>query len=138
MRENRDMHVTLVILPTLRKYSSTTRFGIQSREFGGSSGEGRRQKQHDGLSFMIAGVRWVENGAKTQSDVRGKGRKERMRRAMREVRASFGGMNVEGIGKTTVDGGEEKGVDKENKPEEKEGEKEAKPAEAEVEMQTEA
>lgn len=141
VRENRDMHVTLVILPTLRTYASTTRFGIQSREFGRSGLSGRRQKRHDGLSFMIAGVRWVENGAKTQSDVRGKGRKERMRRAMREVRASFGGMNVEGAGKMRVDAGEEekaegvKVVDKENKPEEKEGEKEAKAAEGQVQAE---
>lgn len=141
VRENRDMHVTVVVLPTLRKYSSTTRFGIQSREFGREGGEGRRGRQHDGLSFMIAGVRWVENGAKTQSDVRGKGRKERMRRAMREVRASFGGMNVEGGGKIKVDGaGEEKGdgvkvVDKENKPDGKEGENGAKPAEEEAQAE---
>lgn len=138
VRGDRDMHVTLVILPTLRRYASTTRFGVQSREFGG---EGRRRrKQHDGLSFMVAGVRWVENGAKTQSDVRGKGRKERMRRAMREVRASFGGMNVEGGGKVGegVNGGV-KGVDKENRSGEKEGngveEKEGKP---EGEVQAEA
>lgn len=136
VRENRDMHVTLVILPTLQKYASTTRFGIQSREFGGSGREGRMRRQHDGLSFMITGLRWVENGAKTQSDVRGKGRKERMRRAMREIRASFGGMNVEGVGKVSEGKGEGKEdvreVGKENKPEEKEGEKEANSVEGEV------
>ena len=121
VKENRDLHVTLVILPTLRRYASTTRFGIQSREFGGVGSDGRRRRQHDGLSFMVAGVRWVENGAKTQSDVRGKGRKERMRRAMREVRASFGGMNVaEGVVRKVVEAGPEKEtameVDKENRP----------------------
>lgn len=95
VREKRDLHVTLVILPRLRSYASTTRFGIQSREFGGR-GESGRRAQHDGLSFMVAGVRWVESGARTQSEVRGKGRRERMRRAMREVVVPVGGMNVVG------------------------------------------
>ncbi|SPO05607.1 uncharacterized protein DNG_08294 [Cephalotrichum gorgonifer] len=91
---DRDLHVTLVVLPKLQKYTSTTRFGIQSREFGGY---GRRQPSHDGLSFMITGVRWVENGARPQSQLRGKARRERMRRAMREVGVSFKGVNgVEG------------------------------------------
>lgn len=93
VRERRDLHVTLVILPRLKGYASTTRFGIQSREFGGRGDAGRRA-QHDGLSFMVAGVRWVESGARTQSEVRGKGRRERMRRAMREVVVPVGGMNV--------------------------------------------
>lgn len=94
VRERRDLHVTLVILPRLRGYASTTRFGIQSREFGGKWDAGRRA-QHDGLSFMVAGVRWVESGARMQSEVRGRGRRERMRRAMREVVVPVGGMNVE-------------------------------------------
>jgi hypothetical protein len=85
---NRDLHVTIVILPLLEKYSSTVRFGIKSREFGGKIGDGRGLPQrsvHDGLSFMITGIRWVSNGAGTQNRLRGKARRERIRKALREV-----------------------------------------------------
>lgn len=73
VHEEEDLHVTVVILPKLQKYTSTTRFGMQSREFSGS---------HDGLSFKILGLRWVLNGAGATSRLRGKERRERMKRKM--------------------------------------------------------
>ena len=87
---DRDLHVTLVILPRLEKYASMTRFGIRSREFGGkvgtsSLGTGRPRAVHDGISFMVQTVRWVTNGAQPQNRLRGKGRRERIHRAMREI-----------------------------------------------------
>jgi len=86
--ENRDLHVTIVILPLLEKYASTVRFGIKSREFGGMlvGDDGSQQRAvHDGLSFMVTGIRWVANGAGSQNRLRGKARRERIRRALREV-----------------------------------------------------
>ncbi|KKF95113.1 Histone deacetylation protein Rxt3 [Ceratocystis platani] len=77
VRPGCDLQVTLLVLPKLRRYASSTRFGIQSREFG---------RNHDGLSFMITGVRWVVNGAAPQSRLRGKARRERMRQALAAVR----------------------------------------------------
>ncbi|KAK1660170.1 histone deacetylation protein Rxt3-domain-containing protein [Colletotrichum godetiae] len=88
---DRDMHVSLVVLPRLDKYGSTTRFGIRSREFGGRYNG--RQSVHDGISFMITGIRWVTNGAGTQNRLRGKGRRERMRKAMGEMHAASRGLN---------------------------------------------
>ncbi|GKT44263.1 uncharacterized protein ColSpa_04444 [Colletotrichum spaethianum] len=88
---DRDMHVSIVILPRLEKYSSTTRFGIQSREYGGRYNG--RQSIHDGISFMVTSIRWVTNGAGTQSRLRGKGRRERMRKAMGEMNAASRGLN---------------------------------------------
>lgn len=88
---NRDLHVTLLILPRLEKYASSTRFGIKSREFGGfvaegGAGEGsRRRAVHDGISFMVIGLRWVTNGGESQNRLRGKARRERIRKALREV-----------------------------------------------------
>ncbi|KAL7624739.1 hypothetical protein AAE478_006310 [Parahypoxylon ruwenzoriense] len=82
---DRDLHVTLLILPALEKYSSSTRFGIQSREFGGTYNG--RKSVHDGISFMILCVRWVD-GAAPQSRLRGKARRERIRKAMSEVNRS--------------------------------------------------
>lgn len=84
MYPDRDLHVTVLILPRLERYGSTTRFGIQSREFGGLYG-GRRSI-HDGISYMVMAIRWVDNGAGPQSRLRGKGRRERMRKAMAEVK----------------------------------------------------
>lgn len=82
---DRDLHVTLLILPPLEKYASSTRYGIQSREFGGTYNG--RKSFHDGLSFMILSVRWVD-GAAPQSRLRGKARRERIRKAMSEVNRS--------------------------------------------------
>ncbi|CAJ2510650.1 Uu.00g062750.m01.CDS01 [Anthostomella pinea] len=82
---DRDLHVTLLILPALEKYCSTTRFGIQSREFGGTYNG--RKAVHDGISFMIQSVRWVD-GAAPQSRLRGRDRRERIRQAMSEVHRS--------------------------------------------------
>jgi len=56
--KDRDLHVTVLILPKLEKYSSVTRFGMRSREWGAKR-EGYRG-QHDGLSFMVLSVRWVD------------------------------------------------------------------------------
>ncbi|OTB04820.1 hypothetical protein M426DRAFT_73187 [Hypoxylon sp. CI-4A] len=78
---DRDLHVTLLVLPALEKYGSSTRFGIQSREFGGTYNG--RKSIHDGISFMITSVRWVD-GAAPQSRLRGKARRERIRKAMSE------------------------------------------------------
>lgn len=88
---DRDLHINILILPRLVKYSATTRHGITSREFGGQFGA--RHSVHDGISYMIKSIRWVENGAQPQARLRGKARRERMRRVMKEVTASFGNMN---------------------------------------------
>lgn len=88
---DRDLHVNVLILPKLSKYSATTRFGISSREFGGEYGT--RHATHDGLSFMVQGVRWVSNGAQPQARLRGKARRERMRKAMQEVRTTVANLN---------------------------------------------
>lgn len=85
--ENRDLHVTLLILPRLDKYASTTRFGIKSREFGGPTNDEdpRQRAVHDGVSFMVVGLQWVTNGGAPQNRLRGKARRERIRKALAEV-----------------------------------------------------
>lgn len=80
---DRDLHVNVLILPRLIKYTGSTRYGISSREFGGR--HGTRRSVHDGISYMIKSIRWVENGARPQARLRGRGRRERMRRVMGEV-----------------------------------------------------
>lgn len=85
---DRDLHVNVLVMPKLAKYGSTTRFGITSREFGGE--HGTRTTSHDGLSYKVHNIRWVENGAQPQARLRGKARRERMRKAMSEVKGTFG------------------------------------------------
>lgn len=85
----RDMHVTVVILPKLEKYASTVRFGIKSRAWGGKLGRDGQRSSHDGLSFMIQSVRFVTNGAGAQARLRGKARRERLWKAMQEVDNAF-------------------------------------------------
>ncbi|PQE17161.1 Histone deacetylation Rxt3 protein [Rutstroemia sp. NJR-2017a WRK4] len=78
---NRDLHVEILILPALEKYSSTTRFGIKSREWGG-----KNTTAHDGLSYMIMKIKWVDgvDGMEGGSRV---ARKKMMMRRLREDEA---------------------------------------------------
>ncbi|PHH71415.1 hypothetical protein CDD82_6526 [Ophiocordyceps australis] len=96
----RDLHVDVLILPRLEKYAATTRFGISSREFGGKFGA--RHSVHDGISYMIHSIRWVKNGAQPQARLRGKARRERMRKAMKEAAESYGMIS-------SADGGRQQG-----------------------------
>lgn len=100
---DRDLHVQVLILPRLLKYGSVTRHGITSREFGGDGGS--RHASHDGLSFMIQSLRWVENGAQPQARLRGKARRERMRKAMQEVHGTLNmGASTAGSDKQQIRG----------------------------------
>lgn len=72
--QNKDAHVTILVLPNLEQYSSTTRFGMRSREWGAKR-DGYKGK-HDGLSFMIMGVRWV--GVVDDGIGRSKGARKKM------------------------------------------------------------
>lgn len=47
-----ELHIDLLILPRLDKYEGTVEYGISSR----------KSKSHDGLSFKIHQMRWVEEG----------------------------------------------------------------------------
>ncbi|KAL9038983.1 MAG: hypothetical protein Q9214_005062, partial [Letrouitia sp. 1 TL-2023] len=64
---NKDMLLTLRVLPALEEYLSVTRHGIRSRSWGG---------EHDGISFMIEGAEFVEHGAEERG---GEARRKRMR-----------------------------------------------------------
>lgn len=56
--KDKDLHVTILVLPKLEKYSAVTRFGMRSREWGANR-EGYKG-HHDGLSFMILSCRWLD------------------------------------------------------------------------------
>lgn len=55
---NKSAHVTVIILPQLEQYSSVTRFGLRSREW--AAKHNGYKGTHDGLSFAIHSVRWID------------------------------------------------------------------------------
>jgi hypothetical protein len=67
---HKDAHIKILILPPLLKYGSTLRFGVRSRKWGDN---------HDGVSYMIHSIKWVDEGLNSGHDRRGLGRKKRMR-----------------------------------------------------------
>lgn len=70
----KDLHVTILVLPALEKYSSTTRWGIRSRAWANT---------HDGLSFQIMSVKFV-SGVDTAKETRGSARRLRIDSQLRE------------------------------------------------------
>lgn len=66
----KDLHLTLLILPTLQSYASTTAHGIKSRTWG---------HDHDGVSFKIEKIAWVDEGAENSEERGGEARRKRMR-----------------------------------------------------------
>lgn len=102
-----DLHVTVLILPSLEKYSSTTRFGIKSRAW---------QATHDGLSFMVQSIKWV-HGVDTAREVVGNGRRMRMKLAIPspdKEEESFWGSVLENGNGSNIDFGHQNGMAKES------------------------
>ncbi|KAL9635522.1 MAG: hypothetical protein Q9164_003403 [Protoblastenia rupestris] len=72
--KDRDLHLTLLILPPLKTYASTVAHGIKSRLWG---------RDHDGMSFKIEKMEWVNEGVAAGEERSGKAKKARMRALMR-------------------------------------------------------
>lgn len=68
--EGHDAHITILILPPLEKYASTHQHHIWSRQW---------EKTHNGMSYMIHSVDFVDEGPASRFMERGaSGRKSRM------------------------------------------------------------
>ena len=101
---NKDLHLTLLILPALKSYTSTIRHGIKSRSWG---------SDHDGGSYMIKSMRWVDERA-GRGEERGGGVKKARIKALNNplrigpadrgggVRLSFGAIGAGGAGPAAV------------------------------------
>jgi hypothetical protein len=75
---NYDAHITILILPPLESYASTSQHHILSRKWS-------KDTPHDGMSFVIHRIDFVNEGAATRSQPRGaKARKARL--AMEEMK----------------------------------------------------
>ena len=66
----KDLHLVLLVLPTLQRYASLTRNGIKSRSWGDN---------HDGMSFKIEKIAWVDDGAGHGEERNGEARRKRMK-----------------------------------------------------------
>ncbi|KAI9665681.1 MAG: hypothetical protein M1821_003615 [Bathelium mastoideum] len=82
--EGRDLHVTVLVLPPLEVYASTTSWGIKSRGWGSN---------HDGMSFKVIRLEWVDEGTGRAEERSGEGRRKRLRgrmKLMKEMRMGVG------------------------------------------------
>ncbi|KAL8980679.1 MAG: hypothetical protein Q9205_004308 [Flavoplaca limonia] len=77
---DRDLHVTCLVLPPLEKYASKIRHGIKSHEWGNN---------HDGMSFRIEKVEWVDEKVGKGEARTGEARRKRMKTLLEE-RRGFG------------------------------------------------
>ena len=66
----KDLHVTLHVLPTLEKYASHVAHGIKSRAWGNT---------HDGVSFRIEKLEWVDTKESNSDERSGEARRKRMK-----------------------------------------------------------
>lgn len=69
----KDLHLTLLILPTLQTYPTLTRHGIKSRHL---------LSPHSGMSFQIDKLVWIDGGAGNGEERGGEARRKRMRTAL--------------------------------------------------------
>lgn len=82
---DKDLHVTLLILPKLERYESSVLFGIKSRGWDGT---------HDGLSFKVLRVDWVDEGVGRGEERSGEARRKRLRNLMQTGRICTGPSTV--------------------------------------------
>ena len=66
----KDLHITLLILPALQQYPSRVNHGLKSRAWG---------SDHDGKSYRIEKVAWVEEKAARGENRNGETRRKRLK-----------------------------------------------------------
>ncbi|KAJ5319805.1 hypothetical protein N7508_000088 [Penicillium antarcticum] len=78
---DKDLHITLLVLPRVAQYDSTILFGLKSRKYTG---------RHDGMSFKIHAVDWVDEGVGRGEERSGEARRKRLRTLMQSGRICTG------------------------------------------------
>ncbi|KAL9015574.1 MAG: hypothetical protein Q9185_007038 [Variospora sp. 1 TL-2023] len=78
--KNKDLHLTCLVLPPLEQYASKICHGMKSRAWGDN---------HDGMSFRIEKMEWVDEGAGKGEARTGEARRKRLRGLLDE-RGRFG------------------------------------------------
>lgn len=78
---DKDLHITLLILPRLERYESSLMYGLKSRAWGDT---------HDGMSFKVERVEWVDEGSTRGEERSGEARRKRLRNMMQTGRICTG------------------------------------------------
>jgi hypothetical protein len=78
---DKDLHITLLILPPLEQYDPSIMYGIKSRKW---------SSNHDGMSFKIEKIEWVDEGAGKGEERTGEARRKRLRHMMSSGRMCTG------------------------------------------------
>ncbi|KAJ5437653.1 hypothetical protein N7445_006197 [Penicillium cf. griseofulvum] len=78
---DKDLHITLLVLPRVEQYDSTLLFGLKSRKWDG---------RHDGMSFKVHAVDWVDEGVARGEERSGEARRKRLRTLMQTGRICTG------------------------------------------------
>ncbi len=81
----KDLHITLLVLPQLQNYASTVAYGMKSRLWGGN---------HDGMSFKIEKIAWIDEGIGKGEERGGEARRKRLR-AMLQTRTMTAGPGLQ-------------------------------------------
>lgn len=79
--QDKDLHITLLVLPRVEQYDSTLLFGLKSRQWDG---------RHDGMSFKVHAVDWVDEGVGRGEERSGEARRKRLRTLMQTGRICTG------------------------------------------------
>lgn len=69
----KDLHLTLLILPTLQEYTSRVAHGLKSRPWG---------SDHDGISYRIEKIAWVDEKADRGEERDGESRHKRLKTSL--------------------------------------------------------
>ncbi|KAL4910090.1 hypothetical protein BDW74DRAFT_144422 [Aspergillus multicolor] len=77
----KDLHITLLILPKLERYESSVLFGLKSRVW---------EQNHDGMSFKVLRVEWVDEGVGRAEERSGEARRKRLRNLIQSGRICTG------------------------------------------------
>lgn len=92
--EGKDLQITLLILPALKKYQGAVRFGMKSRDWD------NRSSSHDGLSWMVHKIRWVDEASSSGVQRSGAARRERIDNQHKEAALALVGLA--GLGKAVA------------------------------------
>ena len=78
---DKDLHITMLVLPRLEKYGSSVRYGQKSRTWP----EKEHDAPHDGVSFMVLKCEWGDEGTGKGQPRTGAARRNRIQSAMQGV-----------------------------------------------------
>lgn len=78
---DKDVHITLLILPNLERYEPSILYGVKSRLWDGV---------HDGMSYKVLRVDWVDEGVGRGEERSGEARRKRLRNLMQSGRICTG------------------------------------------------